>query len=48
MDSDDHEDEPERICPMTGSYCTGLFCDDYGVCAKENGFWDDDEDPAHD
>ena len=36
------DDEPEPICPVTGMYCTGLYCDDYG-CAKEAGFYDDDE-----
>ena len=37
------EDEPERICPSTGTYCTGLFCEDYG-CAKQCGIYDDNED----
>lgn len=41
--SDDPYDEPEPICPMTGSYCTGRFCDEYG-CAKQAGFWDDEDD----
>jgi len=34
-------DEEEPICPITGSYCTGRFCDDYG-CAKRAGFYDDE------
>ncbi len=41
-DDDVPDDEPERICPVTGSYCDGLYCDDYG-CAKELGIWDDDD-----
>lgn len=32
-----------RICPVTGTYCTGEFCEDYG-CAKEVGFYDDEDD----
>ena len=40
-----HEDVPEFICPSTGTYCNGQFCGDYG-CAKEAGFWDEDEDDA--
>ena len=42
------EDDGETICSVTGSYCMGLFCEDYG-CAKEAGFYDtedDDEYPA--
>ena len=38
---DDLYDEP--ICPVTGTYCTGRFCDDYG-CAKKAGVYDDDND----
>lgn len=32
-------EEPTPICPETGTYCTGSFCDEYG-CAKEAGFYD--------
>lgn len=38
-----YDDEPEIICPVTGTYCSGDFCDDYG-CAKKAGFYDDEED----
>ena len=41
LDDQQDDDEPERICPVTGTYCSGLFCDDYG-CAKEAGIWDDE------
>lgn len=40
-DLDDLNEEPEMICPVLGSYCTGQFCDEYG-CAKALGFWDDE------
>lgn len=40
---DYYEDEPERICPVTGAYCSGQFCDEYG-CAKEAGVWDEEDD----
>ena len=33
--------EQTPICPFTGSYCTGDHCE-YG-CAKDAGFFDDDE-----
>lgn len=36
------DDEPEIICPLTGACCTGLYCDAYG-CAKEAGFYDDED-----
>ncbi len=36
------EDDSLPICHVTGTYCTGMFCDDYG-CAKEHGFNDDEE-----
>ena len=39
----DDDDEPEMVCPVTGSYCTGQFCDEYG-CAKQHGIWDEDDD----
>lgn len=35
---------PPPICPKTGMYCSGDFCEDNG-CAKEAGFWDDDDEP---
>lgn len=35
-------DDDEIICPATGTYCTGQFCDDYG-CAKKAGFYDDED-----
>jgi hypothetical protein len=38
------EDEPLIICPVTGTYCSGEVCEDYGVCAKECGFWDEEDD----
>lgn len=37
------DDEPEMVCPITGSYCTGNFCGDYG-CAKSHGFYDGEGD----
>lgn len=43
LDDWHHEDVPDHLCPMTGTYCTGQFCGDYG-CAKEAGFWDEDDD----
>lgn len=44
QESAQFEDGPQQpICPVTGTYCTGMFCDDYG-CAKEAGFYDDEED----
>ena len=43
MDPDDYDDNPTPICPATGTYCSGQFCDDYG-CAKQAGFWDDEDD----
>lgn len=39
VEDDDHDTEPTPICPVTSSYCTGQFCDDYG-CAKKVGFYD--------
>ncbi len=38
----DDEDNTEPICPVTGSYCTGQFCDEYG-CAKKAGFYDEED-----
>lgn len=32
-------DDETLICPVTGTYCTGNYCDDYG-CAKQAGFYD--------
>lgn len=43
IDHDQAEEPDEPICPATGAYCTGQFCDDYG-CAKQHGFYDDDDD----
>ena len=42
--ADDENGDPngDPICPATGTYCTGEFCDDYG-CAKAVGIYDDDE-----
>lgn len=40
---DDYDDSPTPICPVTGTYCSGQFCDEYG-CAKQAGFWDDEDD----
>ncbi len=40
---EDRDDYPTPICKVTGTYCTGRFCDDYG-CAKECGIYDDEED----
>jgi hypothetical protein len=37
----DEEEVAEPICPVTGTYCSGQYCDDYG-CAKQAGFYDDD------
>lgn len=37
----DGDDGEGQICPITGTYCTGQFCDDYG-CAKEAGVEDDE------
>lgn len=35
-------DETENcICEVTGTYCTGLYCEDYG-CAKKVGIYDDE------
>jgi hypothetical protein len=42
-DGSDPEEIKEPICPVTGTYCSGMYCDDYG-CAKQAGFYDDDED----
>lgn len=39
---DDWQEAPEIICKVTGSYCTGQFCEDYG-CAKEAGFHDEED-----
>lgn len=39
---DVYDDDPVPICPVTGTYCTGLYCDDYG-CAKKCGIYDEDE-----
>jgi hypothetical protein len=36
----DWDDEDEIICPVTGAYCTGQFCLDYG-CSKKVGIYDD-------
>lgn len=36
------EVEPEIICSLTGAYCTGDFCDEYG-CAKKAGIWDEED-----
>lgn len=33
----DDSEEPATICPQTGTYCSGDFCDEYG-CAKAAGF----------
>lgn len=38
IDTDD--DGEGQICPYTGTYCYGQFCDDYG-CAKEAGVEDE-------
>lgn len=44
MEQDDFDDdETPPICPRTGMYCTGEFCDEYG-CAKQAGFYDDETD----
>lgn len=37
------DEDPPIICPATGMYCTGQFCDEYG-CAKKAGFNDDEDD----
>lgn len=38
---DDQLINPEIICPVTGTYCTRAFCDDYG-CAYRAGIpWDE-------
>lgn len=34
------DDDPPRICPVTGSYCDEPDCDAYG-CAREAGISDD-------
>lgn len=39
----DGDDGETQMCPYTGTYCTGRFCDDYG-CAKKAGFEDDSDD----
>ncbi len=39
-DPADDEDQ-QIICPVTGTYCSGRFCDEYG-CAKQAGFWDEE------
>lgn len=31
----------EPICPVTGTYCSGLYCEDYG-CAKKAGIYDEE------
>lgn len=36
------DESPPPICPETGMYCNGDFCEDYG-CAKKAGFEDDDD-----
>lgn len=33
------DNDPTEICGVTGAYCTGDFCDEYG-CAKKAGFYD--------
>lgn len=38
---DDGDYEKTPICKVTGTHCTGRFCDEYG-CAKEAGFYDDE------
>lgn len=40
FDSDDEDLSPE-ICEVTGTYCTGLYCEDYNMCAKKAGFYDE-------
>jgi hypothetical protein len=39
MGVEEEDCEPTPICKVTGTYCTGSFCDEYG-CAKEAGFND--------
>jgi len=43
MSEIDETDGDEMICPVTGTYCSGQFCEDYG-CAKKAGVWDEYED----
>lgn len=38
----DGDDGEGQICPYSGTYCYGQFCDDYG-CAKEAGIDDNDD-----
>ncbi len=42
MDDDDSAATRQPICPVTGTYCSGQFCDDYG-CAKKAGFYDNED-----
>lgn len=37
----EEDNEPTPICRVTGTYCTGQHCDEYG-CAKEAGFYDNE------
>lgn len=39
------DENNEIICKVTGTYCTGQFCEDYG-CAKACGIYDDEDDQA--
>ena len=43
MIDDELDEEAEPICPATGTYCSGLYCGDYG-CAKKAGIYDEDND----
>ena len=38
----DETEADEMICPVTGTYCSGLYCEEYG-CAKKAGVWDDED-----
>lgn len=39
------EDGEGQLCPYSGTYCYGQFCDDYG-CAKQAGIEDEEGTPA--